>query len=120
VVAVRRGEGRIFFAVVDFHVDKGGRAAIVKLLPFRDHLPSDPSAARNAATSATRDELFGASSPFFIVFDGGRAPAGLPSHVEVVGHGLFDSPTGHTGGTVTWWSQIAESAEPALRRMGLH
>jgi hypothetical protein len=51
-----------------------------------------------------------------IVFNDGRAPARLPSHVEVVAHGLVDSPSGLTGGTVTWWSQIAESAEPALRR----
>jgi hypothetical protein len=120
VVAVRRGEGRIFFAVVDFHHDKGGRAAVVKLLPFRDRLPGDSSAARDAAASATREELFGAGSPFFIVFNGGRAPAQLPSHVDVVAHDLVDSPSRLTGGTVTWWSQIAESAEPALRRMGLH
>ena len=119
VVAVRRGERRIFFAVVDFHVDKGGRAAIVKLLPFLDHLPNEASAVREAAASATRDELFGDGSPFFIVFNGGRAPARLPSHVEVVAHGLVDSPSELTGGTVTWWSEIAESAEPALRQMGL-
>jgi hypothetical protein len=115
VVAVPRGAGRIFFAVVDFHVEKGGRAAVVKLLPFLDRLSADSAAVREVAGSATREEL----EPFFIVFNGGRAPARLPSHVEVVAKGLVDSPSELTGGTVTWWSDIAESAEPALRRMGL-
>jgi hypothetical protein len=119
VVAIRRGAGRVFFAVVDFHLDKGGRAAIVKLLPFLDHLPADSSAVREAAASATREELFGAGSPFFIVSNGGRAPGRVPPEVEVVAHGLVDSPSGLTGGTVTWWSDITKSAEAALRQMRL-
>ena len=119
VVAVRRGDGRIFFAVVDFHLDKGGRAAIVKLLPYLDHLPEDASAVRDAAVSATQEELFGATSPFFIAFNGGRTPERPPSEVEVIAQGLLDTPAERGGGIVTWWNQIAEAAEPALLRMGL-
>ena len=119
VVAVQRGQGRIFFAVVDFHVDKGGRGAIVKLLPFLDHLPADGRVTRDAAASATREELFGPVSPFFIVFNGGRTPGRLPAEVEVVAQGVLDAPCGLTGGLVTWWSHIAESAEAALAQVGL-
>jgi hypothetical protein len=117
VVAVARGQGRIFFAVVDFHADKGGRAAVLKLLPFLDNLPSDASVVREAAQSATREEL--SEGRFFIAFNGGRTPERRPSDVEVVAQGTVDSPSERVGGRVTWWSRITDDAEPALRRLGL-
>jgi hypothetical protein len=118
VVAVTRNHGRIFFAVIDFHVDKGGRAAVVKLLPFLDNLPADSSVVREAAESGTREELF-ETRPFFIAFNGGTNPARLPPDVEVVARGVVDSPSERVGGRVTWWSRIADDAEPALRRLRL-
>ncbi len=118
VVAVARGHGRIFFAVVDFHVDRGGRAAVVKLLRFLDNLPADSSVVREAAGAATHEELF-ETQPFFIAFNGGPNPELLPADVEVVAHGVVDSPSERVGGLVTWWSRLADDAEPALRRLGL-
>jgi hypothetical protein len=118
VAAVTRDHGRIFFAVVDFHVDKGGRAAVVKLLPFLDNLPADSSVVREAAGAATHEELF-ETQPFFIAFNGGTNPGRLPGDVEVVAHGVVDSRSERVGGMVTWWTRIADDAEPALRRLGL-
>jgi hypothetical protein len=118
VVGIARDHGRIFFAVVDFHVDKAGRAVVVKLLPFLDSLPADSSLVREAAESRTREELF-ETQPFFIAFNGGANPERLPLDVEVVAHGVLDSPSEPVGGVVTCWTRIADDAEPALRRLGL-
>jgi hypothetical protein len=118
VVGIARDHGRIFFAVVDFHVDKAGQAVVVKLLPFLDSLPADSSVVREAAESRTREELF-ETQPFFIAFNGGANPERLPLDVEVVAHGVLDSPPEPVGGVVTCWTRIADDAEPALRRLGL-
>src|SRR5688500_9962879 len=103
VVAVPDGERTLLFAVIDFHVDKGGRATVVRRLPFLDDLPADRAEVREAALSGITADML-EITPFFIAFNDGRTPQRPPDDVAIVARGLFDAPLERMGGLVTWWS----------------
>jgi hypothetical protein len=117
VVSVPGADGRFLAAVVEIREDKGGRAPVMKILPFIDEVPKTRDL-RRAAKSATRAEVWDLQ-PFFIVFNENRVPTGLPEDVEVVARRVVWRARTNTGGAVIEWPRFAQDARRVLHAYGV-